>query len=441
METKITIDGEEKVAARSARTCKICGTAKGSFHKCCKACGVTNANGFDEITELFGWRKHHKFPATHVMPQGQCRSCRSSKVSDVSTLTVPVSPVVSAAKPAVASAAAKSLHVRPDVATVAFAGNLAPIKFGPFAITPNSLNTVDGASMVPALDPHYRFDVDEAVVLANAILNAENTWVWGASGTGKTSGITQICALLNRPLYRLNMSGDVSLDDLVGSTQVVIDPASGKAVTSFSYGLLVRAMLAGGVFLIDEVTSAPPSVLMALQQVAEPCDNVHAKWKAGEAHAKFVVSSNEGETIHAAEGFRLIVTDNTNGQGDVSGLFAGTLTMNEAFRSRFSQWIEKTFPSSEDWRTLLINKTGVTPADAKSIVDVASAVNKGSAAFGALAVTNNLVVNPRDTLAVARLAVAYGDLKAAWKVGVVGSIRSDDPDRAFLLNLVKNVCK
>lgn len=479
LDLNVTMKGVSYIATPSARNCKTCGVPKGSFHKHCK-CG-TQANEIEEIGKLFGWRKHHNLQM-RVAPQSQCRVCRSSKDGNLSTLkkakvVVPIvtavtivadlplkpfqpsiAPVLNPAPVPVASLpvqlvvdnppvvvlkAAQSrqdgMHVYPIEATVKFDGDFLPLNFGPINITPNDVNTVEGQSMVPDIDEHFKMAQDEGVILANALLNAENTWVWGMSGTGKTSGVTQMCALLNRPLYRMNMSGDTSLDDIVGSSQVVIDEASGNAVTRFVYGRLIKAMLNGGVFLIDEVTSTPPHILMALQEVTEPCDNVHDIWRAGKAHATYVCTANEGETIHAAPGFRIIVTDNTNGQGDIQGLFAGTNTMNEAFRSRFSQWYEKTFPTKLVWRHIITGKTGLKTSLASKLVEIAQTVNKGSAALDSKNITNNIIINPRDTLAIARHIKVYGSISIAFKVGLLNSLHKSDPDRVFLSDLIRNI--
>ena len=475
----VIMKGASYVATPSARNCKVCSVPKGSFHKHCK-CG-TEANSVEKIGVLFGWRRHHKLK-THVMPQSQCFNCRSSKNGQPSKLkktktVVPIAvaaivfnspelpevPVVSVLDPVpvplesvvesvveavvdntpvtvvVTEPRQDGMHVYPIEATVKFDGDLSPLNFGPINIAPNETNTVEGQSMVPDIDERFKMAQDEGVILANALLNAENTWVWGMSGIGKTSGIKQMCALLNRPLYRITTSGDLSLDDFVGSPQVVVDEASGQAVTRFVYGRLIKAMLNGGVLMIDEVTGAPPHVLMALQEVTEPCDNVHEVWKAGKAHATYVCTANEGETIHAAPGFRVVVTDNTNGQGDVQGLFAGTNTMNEAFRSRFSQWYEKTFPTKVVWRQIITGKTGLDTSLASKLVEIAQEVNRGSAALDSKNITNNMIINPRDTLAIARHIKVYGAVSRAFKVGLLNSLHKSDPDRMFLSDLIRNI--
>lgn len=312
------------------------------------------------------------------------------------------------------------------------------LRFGPVQLPVIQDNTPLGQGMVPKEDPHYTFDSGEAVVLANALNNAEATWIFGPSGSGKTSGIRQIAAMLNWPMFRVNMNGDFSVADFVGTTEVCIDEETGNAVTRFVPGPLLQAMQHGGILLVDEFSATPAHILLVLQAVLERVEDVHAAWAAGETHAQFVNTADGGKVIHAHPRFRILVTDNTNGQGDVTGAFAGTNVMNEATRSRFTQWLHKGFPSPSDWRAMLQKKTGCTADTAKAIVGVATEVNKHSALLGATTVTSSIVINPRDTLAVGRLVGNFGGaVDVAFNVGVVNSMNPGDPDRQFLVDLIK----
>lgn len=341
-----------------------------------------------------------------------------------------------------ASTVEKMLELRnengasPEVGAVKLTPEPEVFTFGPFNVPKIAKNTREGAGMVPRLDPEFVFEPGESVILANALVNAEPTWIYGPSGSGKTSGIKQMCAILNWPLYRINMHADVSSSDFVGTTEVVIDEDSGNAVTAFVDGALLRAMRNGGVLLIDEVTATPAHILLVLQAVFERVEDPKASWEAGLPHTTFL-NSQTGETIKAHRNFRIIVTDNTNGQGDTTGAFAGTNVMNEATRSRFSQWLYKDFPTADVWKGLLVAKAGVSEKEADAIVGVAMDVNKGSAQLGAQVVTSGMVINPRDTLAVARLARTFGDVGIAFKVGVVNAMTPTDPDRTFVVDLIK----
>lgn len=436
------------------KPCRHCGTAPGGYHKCCPRCRV-RADGLEEVEALFGFRYRASRTLFTLAPQSQCRDCRSSKTSSSKSMTKKARRAAAPSIPAALAAhtlalvededevmmlptasISAGLHRRPHTQTVSCVPYV--LNLGPFRAEALTTNTAEGATMIPEVDPDFELATDESVVLANAFLHAENTWVWGPSGTGKTSGVKQLAALLNWPVYRVNMSGDFSSDGFVGHTEVVVDDTTGQAVTRFVDGVLIRAMLNGGILLIDEITAAPPHILLALQAVLEQAPSVEAAWAADKSHCQFVNVANGGEVIHAHRNFRIVVTDNTNGQGDVSGMFAGTNVMNEATRSRFTQWHVKDYPERATWARMLVAKGGVGTKVAAKIVDVAFTVNEGSAALGSVRVTNNLVINPRDTIAVARLAKRFGSQTIAWKVGFLNSLHPTDPDRQFLVDLVKN---
>ena len=321
----------------------------------------------------------------------------------------------------------------------ASSGKSESLAFGPVKIDTVTDNSLSSAAMVPRIDTEFVLDTMEAVVLANSLKRAEPAWVWGPTGAGKTSGIQQICGMLNWPVYRVNMSGDVTVSDFVGATGLVVDEATGNAVTEFVDGPLIQAMLNGGVLLIDEVSATPASVLMALQSVLERAGSPEALWEAGISHTTFVNTSNGGEVIHAHPRFRVIVSDNTNGQGDMTGAYAGTNVMNAAFRSRFTMWLNKGYPEGPAWSKMVAAKTGASFATATKIVKVAREVNKGSALLGASKVTNQTIISPRDTLAIARLFLVFGDVQIAYKVGLLDGMHASDADRQFVVDLLKNM--
>lgn len=396
--------------------------------------------GRGEFTPVGKRGKANIFTGVDVLKMAEYRNTAPKKATKAKAV-VPASPVVHAAVLSVVSEPTPSAlpegHAKWFTGTEDGGREAEVVPFGPISLPVVRDNTVVGQGMVPSVDPNYSFDAGEAVVLANALQNAETAWIYGPSGSGKTSGIKQIAGILNWPLFRINMNGDFTVDDFVGTTEVVTDPKTGNAVTKFVAGPLINAMRHGGILLIDEVTATPAHILLVLQAVLERAEDVHGEWAAGRSHTTFVNTANGGEVIHAHPRFRILVTDNTNGQGDITGAFAGTNVMNEAFRSRFTMWLHKGYPTAGAWKKMLVSKTGIDADTAKVIVDVALDVNKGSAQLGATTVTSNIVVNPRDTLAIARLHRTFGDIGIAFKVGSINAMNPGDPDRQFMTDLIK----
>lgn len=380
-----------------------CGHSAPGWHKCCTRCDAS-ATGEEDAETVFGF---YRKKGQVLLVQSSCRACRT------------------AVKPA---AAPRMARRTPYASTVEMGeGAVGQVRCGPSKLTPLARNTPEGASRVPEIDDGYRLEIKEKVIIGNALKNAENTWIYGPSGSGKTSGVAQMCALLNWPLYRLPCSGDMGVADFVGQAEATI--RDGIGVTEFVDGLLIRALLNGGVLLIDEVTAIPAHILIELQQVLE---------RPPSGRVVYTNKYNGGEITEAHENFRIICTDNTNGRGDTTGAYAGTNAMNESFRSRFSQWFRKEYPATEPWIAMLVRKIGIVEDVARKIVKVAEEVNSVSCLLPGAKVRTDVgfAVNPRDTLDVARLYAAYGDIGLAYDVGLLDGL--DGSDRVFFRNLLRN---
>ena len=73
-------------------------------------------------------------------------------------------------------------------------------------------------------------------------------FVTGLSGNGKTTMIEQACANLKREFYRVNITAQTDEDDLLGGFRLI------DGNTVWCDGPVIRAMKAGGVLLLDEIT-------------------------------------------------------------------------------------------------------------------------------------------------------------------------------------------
>lgn len=174
------------------------------------------------------------------------------------------------------------------------------------------------------------------------IHSSEPLYLVGPSGCGKTSGVKQIAGMLNYPVYEVTGYGSMELADLVGHMGL----CNGETV--WVDGELTAAMRNGGLFLFNEMDAADPSVLVGLNSVLD-----------GSALA--IRDAQHEEVVYPAPGFRFIATANTNGSGDESGLYTGTLRQNAALQNRF-MCIEAEYLSVEQERILLEHKAPTLPA-------------------------------------------------------------------------------
>jgi cobaltochelatase CobS len=146
-------------------------------------------------------------------------------------------------------------------------------------------------------------------------------FVTGPKGIGKSTTIEQFYSRMNKPVFRVTGHERLEVSDLIGSMYLK------DSKTEYSYGPLTLAALSGGILLFDEADACPPEVLVGLHGILEMGD-------------QFVIPENNAEIIPIKPGFRVIVTGNTAGGGDMSGEYAGTTIQNSATLDRFNflQW-------------------------------------------------------------------------------------------------------
>lgn len=139
-------------------------------------------------------------------------------------------------------------------------------------------------------------------------------FLYGPTGSGKSAGIRHIARTFNIPLYELNGHSRLDFPDLVGGWHLQ------QQTMVWHDGPLTSAMRTGGIFLLNEVSYCDPAVLAGLNTIL---DNA----------CLAIPETGEQLTPHAE--FHFIVTDNSNGSGDESGLYTGVLRQNAAFLNRF----------------------------------------------------------------------------------------------------------
>ena len=150
-------------------------------------------------------------------------------------------------------------------------------------------------------------------------------FITGLSGNGKTMGVTQACAEAKKELIRVNITIETDEDDLLGGYRL----KDGQTV--WQNGPVIEAMERGALLLLDEIDLASNKI-MCLQPILEG-SGIYVK-----KINKFVKPKN---------GFNVIATANTKGQGSDDGKFIGTNVLNEAFLERFPVTFEQQYPSAK----------------------------------------------------------------------------------------------
>ena len=183
---------------------------------------------------------------------------------------------------------------------------------------------VNNEIFVPAKDQYYvpwgnSKDV-EMIVKSGSFYP---TFITGLSGNGKTTMVEQACARTNREYVRVQITPETDEDDLIGGFRLI------DGETVFAKGPVIKAMEAGALLLIDEIDRGSNKI-MCLQGVLE---------------GKPIMIKKTGEVIKPAEGFNVISTANTKGQGSEDGRFIAATIIDEAFLERFTITLEQPYPS------------------------------------------------------------------------------------------------
>ena len=178
-------------------------------------------------------------------------------------------------------------------------------------------------------------------------------FITGLSGNGKTFGVEQACATLNRELIRVNITIETDEDDLIGGFRLV------DGSTVWHNGPVIEALERGAILLLDEIDLASNKIL-CLQSILE---------------GRGVFLKKIGKWVKPAAGFNVVATANTKGKGSDDGRFIGTNVLNEAFLERFPVTFEQDYPSPAI-ETKILDRISSEKEFNKRLVDWADIIRK-----------------------------------------------------------------
>ena len=279
-------------------------------------------------------------------------------------------------------------------------------KFGDFGVTVLDTPTnPDAARLIPAIDPDYVVQKDEAALLVAGLEDSDKTLITGPTGSGKSSLIKYVCAKLNRPFIRINMSGDVESASLFGTLVV-----RGGA-TIWEDGAVTEAAKYGAVCLVDEWELMPAEIAMGMQNLLEDGGYLYLKEKPG---------TSEDRTVNPHKDFRLVFAGNTVRQGDTTGAFSGVGIQNSATIDRFTNTIRLGYLTPKHEESIITSKTNVSPDVAKNMVRLAGLV-RNSYDSGKIGLT----MSPRTLINWGRKMGRY-DTQYALQVSFLEKLTPDD---------------
>jgi cobaltochelatase CobS len=358
-----------------------------------------------------------KFPSAPVLSEAAEQALRKKKAAEAAAQPA-AQPAVAAAEPVMAMAGThagnvatlipkgtivkKHFHEVFELGKVKAAMSLKGDPINISVISPH-----DQQEFVPATSDNYVYDIDE---LKNVILAFElniNSLIWGHKGSGKTELVEQVCARTNRPMIRVQHTANTEESHIVG--QYVVKGGA----TEFQLGPLPMAMINGWAFLADEYDFAMPSVLAVYQPVLEGKSLVIKE------------APPEMRVIKPHPQFRFVATGNTNGSGDETGLYQGTLVQNGANYDRFGMVIHKKYMDRAAEETILKNHCKLVDADAKKMVEFATLIRQS---YDAAKVSDT--ISPRALINASRIGVMRGSFRQGLNLAFINKLSKIDREVA-----------
>lgn len=244
----------------------------------------------------------------------------------------------------------------------------------------------------PTPSPDYLFHESSRDIIVWFLERSDPLYVFGPTGSGKTSLVKELAARLHYPVFEVTAHGRLEFADLVGHLAVR------DGSMDYAYGPLTLAMRHGGLFLLNEIDLVSPDVAAGCNGVLDG--------------QPLCLAENGGELVSPHPLFRFVATANTNGAFDETGLYQGTLQQNLAFMDRF--WLcEVGYPEEQAEMTLLAGRAAMLPEDVRArMVRFANEVRRlfvGEAA-GEITKTIEVTFSTRTLLRWADLTVRFQPL-------------------------------
>lgn len=215
--------------------------------------------------------------------------------------------------------------------------------------------------LIPQVDKNYVFPVEETLVICNtlALKNHIPIWIRGWSGAGKSTLVRQICARLRLPLYEVEGSSFLQPKHLIGAV------GARDGATVFEERTALEWLRNGGVLAVNEYDTLDPSMVNALKPLVEDPPHYNVP--------------ELGYKVHGHPDCKVIVTCNTWGSGDASGLFGNTNKQSAADLRRFGVFVEVDYMSSENEVAMLAGYFEVKPEDAADMAELNKVVSFANA--------------------------------------------------------------
>jgi len=284
----------------------------------------------------------------------------------------------------------------------------------PEAMTPTGapinitmLGKHDFEEMVPDIDRNYVYNIGLMKIILMGMSENMPVYLWGHSGTGKTTAFEEVCARTNRPMLRVQHTLNTEESNILG--HMVLRGSE----TMFKPGPLPLAMKHGWTYLADEYDFGVPHVLSVYQPVLEG--------------KPLVIKEAEGEwrVIRPHPNFRFVATGNTNGVGDESGLYQGTQLQNAANYERFAI-VEKVNYMDKEIETLVLqSQANLHKKDADLLVKFGGKIRTAVDAS-----EMSMSISPRALIHAGKIGTMRGDFVKGLELAYINRLSTIDREAA-----------
>jgi MoxR-like ATPase len=220
----------------------------------------------------------------------------------------------------------------------------------------------EGADLnVKRVDAGHIWDEEHLqwVIFCAGEYSATGAWFHGNRGAGKTEFATQFAAATGRPFYKVTFTRTMEPSEFLGDTGA----AGGDSVWQDGRILMGLRNPIPSVFLLDEISYGQSSHISGpINEIVHPdCSYTIPK---------------TGEVVNFSKSHLFIAADNTNGTGDVSGMYEGVNNVNRATMDRFSYFRRFTYLPPALEQKMIQNRALCSPAIATKVWSLLDALRK-----------------------------------------------------------------